>query len=396
MYIIFSETYARNEMRYLKKRPIILTTTAIIFLLFISLLSCICSTTLYDLRRYDTLSLATNQGNIYIGLQHETNPLNLEDNASTLDGFKEIHLNLQGLPFAYYEIYQQPLDCSLSDGKFFDVATQSFSPNCGQVPCVQISMNTQPDFNLSIISGRSFSDDDFVYTHGGKMPVIMGSNYKSIYRLGDCFNASYLFSPFCFEIIGFLDNNCNISISNLYIPLDDCIVMPSFEFEELPQSSEEYVTQKIHYANKTSGKLKVPETQFDGANDYLKDVISVSTVGDYSLSYSSSAKAMQMKGINMTLMFAICCTICLLFAVVVFILSGIVMRKFTLAFSSKQKIAISSICICVSSSCAYVLSQFVLEPFGLYYRITVPFVIFVVFIWIALIIVLPSKCTSKH
>ena len=275
------------------------TTKAVKILILIALLSI--SFTLFNvslgflyLHHLDNSNLSFDHGNVFFGVQHEANPLALNNQPETLDHFMDIYTQLTSLPFEYYEIYQQHLDCSLSNNRFFDVYQQQFVVGSSHAHCVQISRNVQTDFDFALSSGRLFNEEDFSCSTG--IPVIMGWNYKDTFRIGDSFSAKYLFSPFTFHVIGFLREDSVINYSSLYIDLDSCIVMPSFVFSYTPGSEGEYITQKIHYANKTSGKIKVPSDSFDDAYYSLQAIVSSSEVGEYSISSSSFEKMEQVHG----------------------------------------------------------------------------------------------------
>lgn len=259
---------------------------------------------IYTLRT-DRAEITYNGGCIYIGIQHEYNPLKLKNSPETLRGFQSIYDALEALPFDYYEIYHQPLDCSASEGMFYGLYSAEASRTSEWADSVQISRNVQEDFSLNVTQGRSLDDSDFQHGRGQAVPVLMGYDYSGIYGVGDRFSAKYLFSEFTFEIVGFLDKGCAISTSALYIPLDKVVVLPSLAFIDPPQSTREYTTQKIHLANKTSGKLKVRAEDFGEAYGEVQEIVSESAVGSYSVSASSLRYILKEDGTDLGIILAL-------------------------------------------------------------------------------------------
>lgn len=171
---------------------------------------------------------------------------------------------------------------------------------------MQISQNVQRDFDLELLSGTMFGSDDFQHSESKKIPVILGYNYVSLYKQGDTFTASYLYSPFEFEVIGFLNESSDIFLSTGNIDLNNYIIIPSIDFEDLPMSDESYVTQKIHYANRTSGKIKVNEEDFSKAYAFVQKILSASSVGEYNVASSSLEQYFLSNGFNIKIIIVIC------------------------------------------------------------------------------------------
>lgn len=333
-----------------------------------------------DLKRSDSERVAMDQGNVYLGLQHETNPLELADSTETLDGFKDIFSLLQALPYKYYELYQQPLDCSADQGTFFDAYFQEYRDSCEHAQCVQISENIQADFNLPLMSGRLLRLEDYEHTNGSVIPVLMGCDYSKTYKIGDTFSGNYLFSPFTFEIVGFLSEGSCISSSTVYIDLDRCIVMPSFDFVAAPDSSQEYITQKIHYANKTSGKLRVPLDQFDDAYSVVQDIMTSSTVGLYSVTSSSFGSISHEKGFDLNVWLVISGLCCTVFLFLNLHTANRIMKKKQLA-NALYKRGLTILSTILSSFVISIFpSTYLLTRIGIYYHITLPMVSFFVLV----------------
>lgn len=277
------------------------------------------------LNKFITISksiLESDEGNVYISIQHESNPLDLPDTVNTLENFRLIHNALKrNDSFTYYEIYTQSLFNNENQIIAYDDSTWELSTECDGILCAQISENVQFDFKFGTENGRLFIRDDFLIERGKNIPVLLGSEYNGVYEIGVIIPAEYLFSAFNFEVIGFLENNTEITLPMGSVTLDKYIIMPSFEFIDAPSSNQEYVTQKIHYANKTSGILKVNSNEYNQAINSLQELIDKSEVGEYSYYSSSPEKNMLQHGIDVHILYPVCISLTILVSVLTFIVS---------------------------------------------------------------------------
>ena len=210
------------------------------------------------------------------------NPTELPDEGTTLDNFMAIYNDLKSLPlYKYYEIYKQPLDITSGIGKYFkEDGELSYAPM--RASCVQISDNVLDDFDISVIKGRSLDNGDYSLYENAPIPVLMGYEYLSLYSLNEKFTARYLFTDYEFLIIGFLKEETIIHRSTGSISLDRHIIIPSFAYEYLPESNDDFATHKIHYANKTSGIIRTRPEDYAGMCDLVLPKLSNTLVGDYS------------------------------------------------------------------------------------------------------------------
>lgn len=247
-------------------------------------------TMLYNAFRISNTENKLNEANndyILLSIQHESNPTLLPSDNSTLSQFINIYESLnESDQYDYYEVYQQPLYI-LESGEFFDYNDNLHSDN-EPTPCVQVSENVLYDFDIFLLEGRSLSGDDFILYKDASIPILLGYDYRPIYEIGYIFEANYLFTSYNFEVVGFLGEGSSIDKSNGSIVLDKYLVIPSVTFEYSPQGEDEYATHKIHYANKTSGILKVMPSKHNSVQDDIEQLLTNTAVGDYSW-YSSNA-----------------------------------------------------------------------------------------------------------
>ncbi|MCQ2558273.1 MAG: hypothetical protein MJ135_04040, partial [Oscillospiraceae bacterium] len=220
--------------------------------------------------------------------------------------------------------------------------------------------------------------------------AILGADYASVYQIGDSFQADYLFSSFNFEVTGFLERGSEIAYSHQYTPLDSYVVIPFFRFEDEPQSEKEWVTQKIHNANLTSGEVVVPVAEADKANELIQEILSESSVGEYSASWSSINAAYQAKEIHLNeILILLCAADMGIFALFCLTLSGCCKARLRL----RAAIAVSAAAIL----CVFLAAQPLLGIIGMYYMVTIPFVTYIIILLTVVLIMFHSaaRCRSK-
>ena len=374
--------------RIFKKKTTFYVLGILLFTLSFSFLSL--SINLRTLKQISDDDINLDHGSVYISIQHESNPLALADSEQTLSGFEELIDSLYTLPFAYYEIYRQPLDFSHNQEitGFYASTTNELSSLNDQVLSIQISENVQNDFKISVASGRKFLPEDFSHSKGQPISVLMGSAYAKIYSLGDTFTAYYLYSPFTFKIIGFLDSSCEISFSVGSTNLDKYIIMPSYSFADSPESETEYVTQKIHLANRTSGIVRTTEDNFASGWEQIEQLLNNSKVGNYSWTSSSIEKNLLLKGYNIRVLIPLCIFLSILFSILGLLL---VTRHLTFKpcrYSILRSIFVSFLCICLSLFFSLIISKFIHIILGMVSSISPYIVILALASWIALIIII--------
>lgn len=127
---------------------------------------------------------------------------------------------------------------------------------------IQIGQSASDFFNLSknISSGKYFSSGDYIYTHDKNIPILLGSDYKGIYNIGDSMEFSYLLTDFIGEVIGFMDQNESVSSNAKNIMLNTYIIMPLFDIDQIPKQTNFEFFLEAHYSNKTSGLIECKTT----------------------------------------------------------------------------------------------------------------------------------------
>ena len=129
---------------------------------------------------------------------------------------------------------------------------------------VQVTENFFDLFPVQITEGRGFTDDDYDFLGGSKIPIILGAAYKGAFSLGDKFEGYYLYERFFFEVIGFAESGKAFYSSgdNRPVPYDRYIIMP---FASISEDSE---MGRIILLQQVCGLI----TDENGRDDALKQV----------------------------------------------------------------------------------------------------------------------------
>ena len=126
-----------------------------------------------------------------------------------------------------------------------------------RIKSTQLSLNFFDKYNLKVEEGEEFDEEDYIYSFGEIVPVILGYEYAGNYEVGEKFRAFYLFNQIEFEVIGFLAEDSYIKDWNSDLHyLDRDVVIPMFNIVNLPRDEEDGFFQTLHYSNKTSGLLE--------------------------------------------------------------------------------------------------------------------------------------------
>lgn len=227
------------------------------------------------LNRISQSDQTLNGGDIVFSLQHESNPMKIN-----IESFKALSQLLnRNTGYEYYEIYTQYIEMPEQKKPFYECGTDSLNNQCTGINCIQLSKNLIDESNISIDEGRTFTPEDFILDNSMTLPVLMGYSYSSLYRVGDIFEAEYLYDNYNFKIIGFLTEHSNILTAAYNLDLDKYIIMPSFSI-----ASDITVTDglKIHYANKTSGLVRLDGIDTRPFYEILVPLLENADAGKYS------------------------------------------------------------------------------------------------------------------
>lgn len=137
------------------------------------------------------------------------------------------------------------------------------------VKSIQMNLKCAQYFNLKISDGSMWNENDFYCKE--IMPILMGSSYKKIYKVGDIIHINYLNKNIKCIISGFLEESSKIYyMEQPEFYLDDYIIMPMINYDE-PLSSTEENYQIMNYFNMVNGYLVI-DNKKDSVYNMMKEV----------------------------------------------------------------------------------------------------------------------------
>lgn len=99
------------------------------------------------------------------------------------------------------------------------------------VKSIQMNQKSFDFFDLEVSEGRVWNSNDFKYN--GCIPILLGSNYKSVFNVGDKIEIGYFGTKFNAEIIGFIKADSNVlGNGNIQMYLNEYILLPHINFED--------------------------------------------------------------------------------------------------------------------------------------------------------------------
>lgn len=159
------------------------------------------------------------------------------------------------------------------------------------IDALQISVNVQERFRLNVQSGSLLRDAVFEYRANDPIHVLLGSDYRDCYSIGDQLTGWYLFQKFAFTVDGFLAPDSCIDVGRNHIALNAMLVMPSIHIAELPNSIDDHVFFVRHYANKLSGKYEYATVH--DAEAFIKKCEALSQNADFSYETHDIAESIE-------------------------------------------------------------------------------------------------------
>lgn len=132
------------------------------------------------------------------------------------------------------------------------------------VKAIQLNQQAVENYHLTVTSGEMFNDQDFVNDgQNDIVPVLLGAEYKGIYKVGDALEVDYLGGNFHFRVKGFIkDKTLVINSTNPETYLDRYIIMPAQNFILFPRNKEEFSFQQKHYLQLVNGDIFSAENPF--------------------------------------------------------------------------------------------------------------------------------------
>ena len=185
-----------------------------------------------------------------------------EDNTAELDQFKIFMSKLENCDdFSFISLMNQPIQIVETkipevflDNYETGMSGSSVSTFNGETlyttKSLSVTQSFFDSFSIKIEEGRGFSKEDYLYDLNQKtdIPVILGHEYKSVFNIGDRFDAYFLGDPFHFVVVGMMDdeaffydrNSSNMVSCNRYI------ILPAFYTNSYDDFSKIMTMQRTH------------------------------------------------------------------------------------------------------------------------------------------------------
>ncbi|MFC6649253.1 MULTISPECIES: ABC transporter permease [Paenibacillus] len=131
---------------------------------------------------------------------------------------------------------------------------------------VQMNSHAFKKYNIEVDIGQPFEQEDFNNTDNHTIPVLLGADYKSKYKIGGLLKANYLMKDFELVVKGFLPSNT--MVFNSQFPemfLDRYIVMPAQTFPA-PTTPDDFSFQKKHYMQIVNGHIFTMDDEYTIVN----------------------------------------------------------------------------------------------------------------------------------
>ncbi len=173
--------------------------------------------------------------------------------------------------FSFASVVSQPLTFAsedVADSQFNDVENGIYDTKHTNIRCVQISENIFDLFDLSLLSGRIFTEDDFVLTQSKPVAVLLGSDYQKFYQIGDVFFAEHGIERLSFIVIGFLNDGSIIPEGGRLVNLSTYMVIPAFSSFDL-KSYHHYA--RINLSQQANGFIICERKGMD-ISDYVNQL----------------------------------------------------------------------------------------------------------------------------
>ncbi|MFD1737525.1 ABC transporter permease [Bacillus salitolerans] len=132
------------------------------------------------------------------------------------------------------------------------------------VKSIQLNDKIFSMFNLSVENGSIFDKQDYYYSPNKTIPIILGSEYNSIYSIGDKVNFDYIDTKLEGKVIGILPSNTIIPVkNNIEFSIDRYFIIPEFLMDYVSQNNNDLLLQQRHYLNLINGQIYTDMDQLE-------------------------------------------------------------------------------------------------------------------------------------
>ena len=135
------------------------------------------------------------------------------------------------------------------------------------INCISMDQDAWDLYDLSLSEGNEFAGTDYSLTEK-KLPLILGSEFKEYYDIGDEIPLLYFSEEWTGVVQGFLEDDEVINQDWNEYSLDTRILVPSFK--EMSDKIDEDLRKKITYAELEGDVVLKDKAEYSKANKEIK------------------------------------------------------------------------------------------------------------------------------
>ncbi|MFB6365958.1 ABC transporter ATP-binding protein [Paenibacillus elgii] len=245
------------------------------------------------------LTININQANVEVGVTNNFKDKNLYQISDNLYNEKEkgfftnpnsikilndFSNQVNAVPaFKYYNGVEQPIDITNFEGDpIFDAYYESGRNQPARkigdksyrfIKSVQLNQTVFDLNQVQFSQGEAFKEDAYVFNaNKDTIPIILGSDYNGIYKVGDSLDILYYWKPFIGVVVGILEPSQKVLKvgSEPELLLNRYMILPMLQFEQSPPKMEG-VFLKALLLSKVNGKIVTELTPIQVRNT-LEDI----------------------------------------------------------------------------------------------------------------------------
>lgn len=160
-----------------------------------------------------------------------------------------------------------------------DIDGERFS----SIKSLQYNNNFIKSFGIKLSSGRKPNYNEYLYKDSVPIPILLGSEYEEIYNLGDTLDINYVGLQVKGVVIGFLERKQYILEQDRIIHLDRYLLIPSLDFDMLPQNQFEKDYQLRIYLQKVNGTIEANSIEANKVQKIINQITTQSNLIHFSV-----------------------------------------------------------------------------------------------------------------
>ncbi len=183
--------------------------------------------------------------------------------------------------FSFLEVYKQPVYIKdfegpgqMFDGYEFDSIQKN--GDFSFLKAVWCGRTFYDIYDIKLCEGKWFRETDFSYSRDDTVPVVLGYNYKDLYKTGDIIDSIIVNGNSDgnkLEVIGFTAENTAVAYNSEFINLDNYIILPFNHVRSIPSNDIERKKAVYNLMMITNGVV-VSNDNAETVQTYIKEICS--------------------------------------------------------------------------------------------------------------------------